>query len=332
MHVDLLRVRMDEAIQTTVVLELTGADEAPGVGEGGVLEPGDPRGQHRGAAGDIPDVDHHTTCPGMEINDTLLLVGIHRPRGVRSSTTPRRPSSPPHAAALEPVEEEIETETELVGEDGEPIEAPRAKTAPKGEAARVGRLLGRVLKVFSSAPVDWLIVGLGNPGPGYAEHPHNVGFEVGRGARAPLGPAQGEEEVRRRARRGPHRRRAGPRGRAAAADVHERGRPLRRPGARRLQLTLDRVLVVHDEIDLPFGEIRPRLGGGLAGHNGLKSLKRELGGADFPRVRVGVGRPTRPTPTSSPPTCSAGCASRAAEVRELVDRAADEAERIVLGG
>ena len=57
------------------------------------------------------------------------------------------------------------------------------------------------------------------------------------------------------------------------------------------KLPLERVLVVHDEIDLPFGEVRTRLGGGLAGHNGLKSLKRELGSADFTRVRVGVGRP-----------------------------------------
>ncbi|GAG11944.1 unnamed protein product, partial [marine sediment metagenome] len=56
------------------------------------------------------------------------------------------------------------------------------------------------------------------------------------------------------------------------------------------KLALERVLVVHDEIDLPFGEVRARLGGGLAGHNGLKSIKRELGGAGFTRVRVGVGR------------------------------------------
>ena len=62
------------------------------------------------------------------------------------------------------------------------------------------------------------------------------------------------------------------------------------------KLDLDRVLVVHDEIDLPFGDIRSRLGGGLAGHNGLKSLKRELGAPDFNRVRVGVGRPDSTDP------------------------------------
>ena len=68
------------------------------------------------------------------------------------------------------------------------------------------------------------------------------------------------------------------------------------PARGSFKLPLERVLVVHDEIDLPFGEVRTRLGGGLAGHNGLKSIKRELGGADFARVRVGVGRPEQHRP------------------------------------
>ena len=79
------------------------------------------------------------------------------------------------------------------------------------------------------------------------------------------------------------------------------------------KLDLDRVLVVHDEIDLPFGDVRARLGGGLAGNNGLKSIRRELGSADFMRVRVGIGRPdstdprdrlrvgARPLPRGLPP-------------------------------
>ena len=95
------------------------------------------------------------------------------------------------------------------------------------------------------------------------------------------------------------------------------------------KLDLDRVLVIHDEIDLPFGEIRVRLGGGLAGHNGLKSLKRELGSADFQRVRVGVGRPD----STDPEIVSAHVLGRwrqsAGEVRDLVERARDEVERLV---
>jgi PTH1 family peptidyl-tRNA hydrolase len=97
------------------------------------------------------------------------------------------------------------------------------------------------------------------------------------------------------------------------------------------KLDLDRLLVIHDEIDLPFGEIRTRLGGGLAGHNGLKSLKRELGGADFHRVRVGVGRPDSTDPDIVAAYVLGKWRQPAAEVAELVDRAADEAERVVLG-
>jgi PTH1 family peptidyl-tRNA hydrolase len=110
--------------------------------------------------------------------------------------------------------------------------------------------------------------------------------------------------------------------------MNEAGRSVG-PARGAYKLGLDRLLVVHDEIDLPFGEIRSRLGGGLAGHNGLKSLKRELGGADFQRVRVGVGRPD----TTDPEIVAAYVLGRwrqsPAEVAELVGRAADEVERMV---
>ncbi len=68
------------------------------------------------------------------------------------------------------------------------------------------------------------------------------------------------------------------------------------PARGSLKVPLDRVVVLHDEIDLPFGEVRTRLGGGFAGHNGLKSLKRGFGDAEFWRVRVGVGRPDSSDP------------------------------------
>jgi PTH1 family peptidyl-tRNA hydrolase len=89
------------------------------------------------------------------------------------------------------------------------------------------------------------------------------------------------------------------------------------------------VVAVHDEIDLPFGEVRTRLGGGLAGHNGLKSLKRELGGADFQRVRVGVGRPDSTDPDIVAGYVLGRFGEPAAEVRDLVERAADATERLV---
>jgi len=102
------------------------------------------------------------------------------------------------------------------------------------------------------------------------------------------------------------------------------------PARGSFKLPLNRLLVVHDEIDLPFGEVRTRTGGGLAGHNGLKSLKRELGSGDFVRVRGGVGRPD----STDPEIVSAWVLGRFREspeqVRELVERASEEVERVVL--
>jgi len=103
------------------------------------------------------------------------------------------------------------------------------------------------------------------------------------------------------------------------------------PARGALKLPLERVLVVHDEIDIPFGEVRARLGGGLAGHNGLKSIRRELGGADFVRVRVGVGRPASSDPEIVSSHVLARFREDPDEVRDLVQRAADQVQRIVLG-
>jgi PTH1 family peptidyl-tRNA hydrolase len=111
--------------------------------------------------------------------------------------------------------------------------------------------------------------------------------------------------------------------------MNESGRSVG-PARGALKLPLERVLVIHDEIDLPFGEIRTRLGGGLAGHNGLKSIRDALGSPDFMRARVGVGRP----PTTDPDEVASYVLSRfrepPEEVQAVVERAADEAERVVL--
>ena len=110
--------------------------------------------------------------------------------------------------------------------------------------------------------------------------------------------------------------------------MNEAGRSVG-PARGALKLPLDRVLVVHDEIDLPFGDVRTRLGGGLAGHNGLKSLKRELGSADFMRVRVGVGRPN----STDPEIVSAYVLGRFREdqtqVAQLIDTACEHVERAI---
>lgn len=101
------------------------------------------------------------------------------------------------------------------------------------------------------------------------------------------------------------------------------------PARGSLKTPLDRVIALHDEIDLPFGEVQTRLGGGLAGHNGLRSLKAGFGDAGFWRVRVGVGRPDSTDPDVVASYVLARFREPRQEVEAMVGRAADEAERLV---
>jgi PTH1 family peptidyl-tRNA hydrolase len=110
--------------------------------------------------------------------------------------------------------------------------------------------------------------------------------------------------------------------------MNESGRSVG-PARGSFKLDLDRIVVAHDEIDLPFGEVRVRLGGGLAGHNGLKSLRRELGSPDFHRVRIGVGRPDSTDPDVVAAYVLGRWRQPADEVDALVDRAAGEVERLI---
>ncbi|HUR85434.1 MAG TPA: aminoacyl-tRNA hydrolase [Solirubrobacteraceae bacterium] len=182
-----------------------------------------------------------------------------------------------------------------------------------------------------SGPVDWLVVGLGNPGKSYTGTPHNIGFEVANrlAERWELPRAKAKYAgLLTEGRTGP----GGPRVAILLPQTYmnEAGRSVG-PARGAYKLALERVLVIHDEIDLPFGDVRSRIGGGLAGHNGLKSLKAELGGPEFARVRVGVGRPDSTDPEIvSAHVLSAFRQSRA-EVAELVDDATRAAEAIVLG-
>ena len=173
------------------------------------------------------------------------------------------------------------------------------------------------------------MVGLGNPGGRYDGTPHNVGFQVADALIARWDLPRAKRKFAGELSEG----RTGPGGPRVAVlkpqtYMNEAGRSVG-PARGAYKLPLDRVLVIHDEIDLPFGDVRVRTGGGLAGHNGLKSLKRELGSADFRRVRIGVGRPD----TTDPEIVSAHVLGKwrqsAAEVRELVERARDEAERLL---
>ena len=118
--------------------------------------------------------------------------------------------------------------------------------------------------------------------------------------------------------------------RSAPADIRA-GRSVG-PARGSFKVPLDHVLVVHDEIDLPFGDIRTRVGGGLAGHNGLKSLKAELGSGDFSRVRVGVSRPDSTDPEVVAAYVLGRFRQSPAEVCDLIDAGAAAVEGIVLDG
>jgi large subunit ribosomal protein L25 len=133
-HLDLLRVRMDVKIHSTVTLELVGAQEAPGVVEGGILNQEVRELNIEALPGDIPDSIVHDVS-GLQMNETITLSVVTVPEGVTLlddlDDTVIATITPP---TLEPVEEEIETETELVGEDGEPIEVPEGEEG-EGESA-----------------------------------------------------------------------------------------------------------------------------------------------------------------------------------------------------
>jgi peptidyl-tRNA hydrolase, PTH1 family len=181
------------------------------------------------------------------------------------------------------------------------------------------------------APPDWLVVGLGNPGREYAGTRHNAGFEVANLLAARWELPKPKSRFRGLLTEG----RAGPGGPRVAVllpqtFMNDAGRSVG-PARGAMSVDLDRVLVIHDEIDLPFGEIRSRVGGGLAGHNGLKSIRDALGSPDFGRIRIGVGRP----PTTDPDRVADYVLSRFREPRDevaaVIERGAEEAERWILG-
>ena len=178
----------------------------------------------------------------------------------------------------------------------------------------------------------WLLVGLGNPGREHAGNRHNVGFLVADELASRVG-----------AKFGRHKR--------AVAEVAE-GRlgfggprlilvkPLTfmnlsgAPVASLAQFFKVPVLTVgavHDELDVPFGQVRVKRGGGEGGHNGLRSLSKSLGSKEYARVRFGIGRPPgRQDPADYVLSDFSGAERK--ELEFLVDRAADVVEAVVLEG
>ena len=184
-------------------------------------------------------------------------------------------------------------------------------------------------------PTPWLVVGLGNPGPSYAGNRHNVGYLVLDELAARMGATlrahkSGRAEVLEGRLTPPGQ--PGPRVVLARARcyMNQTGGPVASLAAF-YKVRPDHVVAVHDEIDLPFGGLRVKLGGGDNGHNGLRSIRSALGTGDFHRVRIGVGRPPGRQDVADF-VLSDFSATERKEVPLSVQDAADALESLVLDG
>jgi peptidyl-tRNA hydrolase, PTH1 family len=178
-------------------------------------------------------------------------------------------------------------------------------------------------------PVDLLVVGLGNPGDEYARTRHNVGAEVvellarrhGGKLRGSKGRARGDEV------------RIGDKRVALAVPLTYMNDSGEAVGAlaRRLGIEPDQIVIVHDELDLEPAVLRVKVGGGLAGHNGLRSIKQHLHTDEFIRVRIGVGKP--PSKERGADHVLSRVSKREREAMDVtIEEAADAVECIVTDG
>ena len=172
-----------------------------------------------------------------------------------------------------------------------------------------------------------LVVGLGNPGPKYSGNRHNVGFMVVDRLAARWAAPAFRDKFKAETTKGLLRQ----------GDVvllkpqtfmNLSGESVQ-PAMTFYKVPLERVLCVHDELDLAFGVVRIKVGGGTAGHNGLKSMVQRCGGNGFVRVRVGIGRPSARTESH---VLSDFDASERAELGDVVERACDMVEAALLEG
>ncbi len=175
----------------------------------------------------------------------------------------------------------------------------------------------------------WLVAGLGNPGPGYAGNRHNAGFMVADELAARIGSGFRRDRSRAQAATG----------RLAGLPVivakpmtfmNLSGQPVAAL-ARFHKVPAERVVVVHDDLDLPFGAIRLKLGGGDGGHNGLRSMTRALGSRDYYRVRVGIGRPAGRQDPADYVLADFGSAERK-ELPLVIELASDAVEELLRSG
>ena len=181
----------------------------------------------------------------------------------------------------------------------------------------------------------WLVVGLGNPGPTYAGHRHNVGYLVADELARRLG---GTWRSHKSGRADVVEGRLGLPGRPGPRVILARPRSYMNEigGPTKALVTFykvapDRLVVIHDELDIPFDTMRVKLGGGDNGHNGLKSIRGSLGTGDFYRVRVGIGRPPGRQDVADFVLSNYSAAERKV-LPFCVDTAADAVESLIVEG
>lgn len=184
--------------------------------------------------------------------------------------------------------------------------------------------------------LPWLVVGLGNPGPTYAGHRHNVGFgvveELASRTGARFSSARPIKAEVAESRLGPPGTVDAPRLLLSKSRTYmnETGGPV--SGLLRYhKITVDRLVVVHDELDIDPGQLRVKFGGGDNGHNGLRSIRASLGTGDYYRVRVGVGRPPGRQDPADYLLSNFAARDRESVAVEIV-RAADAVESLVTAG
>ena len=283
-HVDFIVVRLDEVIEISVAFHLEGEAKAVSA-DGGLVDPAVDTITVRTTPQNVPGAFVYDISD-LQVGDVVRAGELHDARGRRAG---RRPGDGDRDRARGAGREGRGAGRGRGGGGGRGRRGRRGGSGCRGRTVR-GRRLGRVTE-RRGTPADLLVMGLGNPGQEYSRSRHNVGAEV----------------VEELARRHGGRLKKARQQRALTAEVScGRARIALAVPTTYVNLSgdaasslirrygiddLEHLVVVHDELDLEPGVVRIKQGGGLAGHNGLRSITQHLKTQDYLRVRIGVGKP-----------------------------------------
>ena len=340
LHADFMQVKLDQPVDVDVPFVCTG--KAKGLVSGGVLQQIFRRIPIRALPEKIP-LHVEVDVTELEMGDSLKASQIKLPEGVKV----RLPDDQTVVVVAAP-EKVTEEETKAAGAPGAPAAgapaagaaAPRPLLLPRrrGQGRRQGRRCpgegrgsgqGRQEEVTPARML--LVVGLGNPGREYAAHRHNVGFMA-------------VDELARRTGADAFRDRfSGVCARAEIAGepaillkpmtfMNDSGRSVQ-PAMAFFKVAPRELVLIHDELDIPFGDVRIKFGGGHAGHNGLRSIMAAVSTGDFGRLRLGIGRPPQDFRGDVASFVLSGfSAEERASLPELLEKAGDTVLDIVRRG